>query len=428
MNARVSNTLGGRTRSAGLGTLMKPGIILALLLIGIVSFGALVTLSGFAGDMRGSKNGRAHAISKSAIGYNGIVQLLKGEDLQVDLKREADLDYGEKNRLRIFTLSHGFQGNEFEDMDVEGVSLIIPPKWSVEKLPGRRGWVRPNKFSKDPVLSKSRVNQVFKHLPGELKIGRTGWDDSRSYDVDAQLPIMPEAKDISIRYLQTFHQGKFDVLLRAKGAPVLVQLSDSQTYVLSDPDFLNNLGLSDRKHARLARDMLAAIAQNEGIGFDTVIFDLSLHGFDRKQNLIKTLLTPPFLAATLCLLAAFIMIGWQAYTRFGDPIETEMDYALGQYTLADNGARFIRIARKETGMAPGYEALMRRIAASPFGLERQSVEDIEEFFTRRENRRNIGHGWEKLKQRLHRAQGKEEFLSAAQDLHNWKQELIDEGK
>ena len=161
---------------------------------------------------------------------------------------------------------------------------------------------------------------------------------------------------------------------------------------------------------------------------DYLIFDLHIHGYGKTRNLVKMLLTPPFLAATLCLLAAGALVGWQAFTRFGDAVSEERDYALGKYTLADNGARFIKIAGKETGMAEGYQDLLRRRAAKDFHMEKQSQDKIDAFFEGREKNLKLKHGWQDLSRRLTSSADAGTFLDAAKALHRWRQEITDDRK
>ena len=78
--ARITNTLEGRDKRTGLAALMTPKMIISLVLIGIFSFTALVTLSGYAGDLRQQNNGQAHALSRSAIGFGGLTRLLGDMD------------------------------------------------------------------------------------------------------------------------------------------------------------------------------------------------------------------------------------------------------------------------------------------------------------------------------------------------------------
>lgn len=429
MSTVIENKLGGRQVKAGLGELMRPKVILSLLVIGIFAFGALVTLSGFAGDLRGDNNGRAHALSNSAIGYAGIVELLRASDIEVVLDRTKGNTAGYADTLHIVTLTDPYQMPEPDDFD-EGLSiLIVMPKWRVLDMKEQSGWVKQMPAPMGPTYYEGSYNAALGKWSDEVSMRRIGSDDGTLvYDLRSNERVMPDLSGANIRHLQTLHGDGIIPVIRANGKAVLARLEDTSIYILSDPDILNTMGIAQKSRARYGRDMVSGLMEMEATSTDYLIFDLYVHGFGKTQNLIKILLTPPFLAATLCLLAAGGLVAWQAFARFGDPLQEERDYALGKYTLADNGARFIRIAGKETGMAKGYRDLLWRQAALEFHMEKQSADKIGAFLEGREKNLDIDTGWQDLSRRLTTSADAEDFLVAAQDLHAWRQEIIDDRK
>src|SRR5690606_6603248 len=76
-----------------------------------------------------------------------------------------------------------------------------------------------------------------------------------------------------------------------------------------EPDLLDNYGMAQRENALLAERLVSAASGGERI---PVIFDLTLNGLGRSANLLTLAFTPPFLAATICLIIAGIIIGWRA--------------------------------------------------------------------------------------------------------------------
>ena len=112
-NSRIKNMLGGREKSKGLSALMTPKMIMTLVLIGIFSFAALVTLSGYAGDLRQKNNGQAHALSRSAIGFGGLFRLLDDMDYDVRMARSENISTDDLFVLRVYTMSRPFQADAF---------------------------------------------------------------------------------------------------------------------------------------------------------------------------------------------------------------------------------------------------------------------------------------------------------------------------
>lgn len=429
MSAPIENKLGGRQAKSGLRQFMRPHIILALVLISVFSLGALITLSGFADDLRDKDNGDAHALSSSAIGYAGLVSLLRADNMDVMLDRTDEIERANADTLHIMTLGRPSQFPKSEDVDKDITTLIVLPKWAVRSLPTRPGWVKAMRKPLGPVYSVTTTNKRLGDFSQGLSMTSITEDDgTRSYDLNTRERTMPVTKNVNIRYLQTVKGDNLAPIVKADDEIILGRIEGTSIYILSDPDFLNTAGISQKSRARLARDLVLGIIEIDGVYENEVVFDLAIHGFGRTQNLVKTLLTPPFLAATLCLLAAGALVAWQAFSSFGDPTREERDYELGKYTLADNGARFIEIAGKETGMGAGYTKLMRRWAAKAFYMERQTQDDIDAFFEKREKELGIKMGWRSRANAVENSDTKLSFLRAAKALHQWKQEITHDRK
>lgn len=426
MSGALENKLGGHEKGEGLGVIMRPGIILALVLISVFSLGALLALSGFAGDLRSKNNGRAHALSDSAIGYAGIVELLRGNDINVELSRE-ELGADAGRTLRVITLSRPYQMPDRKDLDPDVSTLIVLPKWYVYPVKERPGWVQQAPAPIGPLFGPETFKTPLADFGKNLKIAQVEVDDGTlTYDLKSNVMELPMGRGFNIKNLQTLEGENLVSVMTANDRIVLGLVENTSIYILSDPDLLNTMGIALKTRARFGYDLLNGLAAAESRRAGTLTFDLSVHGFGRTQNLIKTLLTPPFLAATLCLLAAGFLIAWQAFARFGDPVTEERDYELGKYTLADNGARFIRIAQKEVSMADGYRNLMRRLVAKDFYMDRQSHDAIDDFLENREQKLNMSLKWKPLTQALLGSEDRAAFLITAKDMHKWRQEIKDE--
>jgi hypothetical protein len=84
-----------------------------------------------------------------------------------------------------------------------------------------------------------------------------------------------------------------------------------------DADLFNNYGMSRASNAQLAEKLIQATLDGDP---RKVSFDLTLAGYGRSPSLLALAFTPPFLAATLCLLLAAAVTLWRAYQRFGPPL------------------------------------------------------------------------------------------------------------
>ncbi len=403
---------------------MTPKMILLLVLIGVFSFAALITLSGYAGDLRQKDNGQAHALSRSAIGYAGLVRLLGDMDYEVRMARSENVSVEDQHALRVYTLSRPFQADGLDELSLDTPSLIIMPKWITMPAKDNPGWVRRG-WGEDATFEMSHHERDLKELLGKVDFERHNkGDKSASYSSWSKAGDPLPLNGIKIENLQTIDGSDLQTLLTVEEGSVLVKIEDTSTYILSDPDFMNTMGISRRTRAQFAVDLIDAIIVDADADPMRVDFDLTFHGFGGNTNIIKVLTQPPFLAATLCLLAAGFLIAWQAFSRFGDPVKPQRDYALGKFSLADNAARFIRIAGREPNMATDYAALVRMQVIKELDLTGRSQKDIKIILDRREQSLNLVNAFSALESQLNQTKDKAALLSLAKDLDNWKTKMI----
>ena len=422
--SRISNTLQGRDKRSGLSALMTPKMIISLVLIGIFSFTALVTLSGYAGDLREQNNGKAHALSRSAIGYGGLVRLLGDLDYDVRMARTENVKYEDENALRVFTLSRPYQADGLDDLGLYSPTLIIMPKWITNQIKGNPAWVQKN-WGDNHVYDVDNHERDLEELTGEVSFASIQTDDkSVTYRVSSTIGEKPIMPGIEIENLQWLKGENLLEIYRVKEGPVLVKIADSSTYILSDPDFMNTMGIESRTRARFAVDMIDAVIADAGADPNRIDFDLSFHGFGGKTNIVKVLTQPPFLAATLCLLAAGGLIAWQAFSRFGDPLQVKRDYALGKFSLADNAARFIRIAGREPNMANDYATLVRKQVIEDLNLGGRRPQDIQTILQRREKSLSLVNDFNDLTNRAGVTTDNLALMQLAEDLTQWKTKMI----
>ena len=424
MSRAPKNTLKGRGGRKAVSGLMNPATIISLVLISLFAFAALIVLSGYADNWRDKDNGRAHAFSKSGIGFSALSQLLTAEGNEILFDRTE----GEENEpyaLKIITLDRPLSKPLSDDFDLSAPTLIVMPKWVTSPMVEKKGWRRIVPSPLGPTYEKVNYAKALPDSAGEV-VFRAGGRPKTSYNLNTVVDWLPRLNTADIANLQTLDGGYLEPLITAEGETILAKIIDEPVYILSDPDMLNTQGLATEDRARFAINLLESIAQWEQAEFNVFIFDLIKHGFGNSDNLIKYLLRPPFLAATLCLIAAGILIGWQAFARFGDPEKNIPDYALGKSTLANNAARFIKIAGRETKMAPGYVDLIRRRAAKDMSLQGHTEEDINRILTRRGENKDLSKTWLEVITATKNAPDNLSLLEAARTLHNWKQEISNE--
>jgi hypothetical protein len=401
----------------GAAALFSPKVVFWLLGIGIFSFLALVVLSAYAPDLRTGSDGGGHALSRSAVGFAGLNTLLKAERTPVIISRDTTT-LKRSRGLLILTPAPQTQAKALKAFAFKGATLVVLPKWTVSPDPLRSGWVR-----KVGVLDggdKAQSLFVLSDLARDVRLAQRKGSarpilTSRAQNFEVGEQLVPGRIDS----LQTVDgEGLTPILVDETGAAVLARVGTSKVYVLSDPDLLNTHGLRDPDTARAGLAIVDVLRDG-----GPVFLDVTLHGIKRSRSLLKVALEPPFLAATLCLLAAALLMGVHALIRFGPMRRGGRAFALGKEALTENTAGLIRMARREPRMGRGYAALARATVATALATSRDlSDEELGAMLDRLGEARNAGRFTE-LAAEADRVRDRAGLLQVARKLYNWKLEM-----
>lgn len=392
----------------------RPGMVLALILVAVFSLSALGALSAYAPEINNGDDGRGHALSRSAIGYGGLVRLLEAMDRPVLLSR-GPLHGGARDGLLILTPPLGREEEAFEALRWgAGSVLVVLPKWEALPEPTRKGWVRDA-----GTLSPANALSV---LPEDLRAGLVLTEDAT--EVAPRLTggggrLIAQAAPV--RSLRTLSgAGWTPVIMDGAGRALVLTHDDSGLYVLADPDLLNTQGMDQPAKARAALALLETLGPTD----QAIAFDLSMHGFSRPRSVLRLLLEPPLLGFTLCLLFAAGLVGWQAMIRFQPHRHARRAVALGKKALADNTAALVRLARREHGMARPYAELVRaqaaKAVAAPSSL---SVEATTALLDRLAQRQGSETTFSALSAQADQARNAGDLMSVARSLMRWKLEM-----
>lgn len=346
----------------GVAQAFSPRTVLVIALVGVFTFAASVVLTAYAPELRGRGNGGAHALSQSATGYAGLVDLARMRGLQVDIG--SDRGNMPRERLRILTPEpYGPALGEKITPEPRETVVVILPKWITAPHPLHRGWVQRVGAipagdvdgllgeSRRPTLTQDKGAAPLRLVPNPVP----------SFELAA-----PAVDAGEVENLRTLSGDRYDPLLKdGRGRTLIGQGTDSGIVVVADPDLFNTQGLHNRERARMAVAVLEQLA-----GGRPLVFDVSANGFGASRNVLKLAFEPPFLAATLCAVAAAALIGWHAAARFGAPKPGGRAIALGKTALADNSAALLHLAGREPHMAAPYAELTLQAAARAVGVPR----------------------------------------------------------
>ncbi len=397
--------------------LFTPRAVLWMVLAGVFAFCAFLSLSAYAPDFRGHGDPGAHALSRSAVGYAGMVELLRAQGQPVVISRTDRPAAG----LLILTPPPTVKADAFERI-VQSGSLTVLPKWRAAPHPLNAEWVR-----KIGPFEQAELDKALK------AVGAAGATLSRRDGAAAVVlhgaPGSPfQGKTLAtgpIDRLQTIQgDGLIPILVDDQGRTVLAQVGEEEDarYLLAEPDLLNTQGLRALTSARAAVGLLDGLRRpGEGVAFD-----VTLNGFARSRSLLKLALQPPFLSATLCLAFAALLMGLHAAARFGRVATPPRALALGKTALADNSAGLIRLARREPQMAARYVELTRAATARAVGSADLSGDALDAALDRQAAAAGVAGRITDFARRARAVGTVAELLALAGELHHWRSEMTRE--
>lgn len=414
----------------------SPRAVLGLVLFGALAFVALLWAIG-AGDPGGSTNdGGSHAGSNGLTGYAALAGYLERRGYAVRRARnEGALD---DPGLLVLTPGQMADGAELDRIVAArrtvGPTLVITPKWlpmpTPPRTPGaKQGWTAIGGAA--PPEWPGFLDDVAVGIAPMRAGGRTArWHGA---GLSGELPVSESVLSGSgprlVPLVTGTQDGRILAAYLADGGmyPALEDLAsstpppgdDDTVYpvaIVFEPDLLDNYGMADRENALLADRLFAALTADSDAA---VTFDLTQNGLGRSTNLLTLAFSPPFLAATLCLLLAALVVGWRAFLRFGPPLAAVRAIAFGKRALVGNAAGLVRRAgRLHLVTGPYADHVRERLAqalALPRGLDPvQADAAIDRALAAR---RPDSVPFSTLAARLRAARRPQDAVRAAQDLH-----------
>ncbi|MBO9708125.1 MAG: hypothetical protein J7521_07925 [Caulobacter sp.] len=403
--------------------LFSPKVVLGMILAGVFAFSTLVVLSTYAPDLQSGDDGRGHALSKSSVGFQGMVRLLRLQDTSVLVARR-NLS-GEEPGLIIFTPETGVSRDTYMKALLSSRTLVVLPKW--RGGPDRRhaGWVE----NLDHVSEKD-AKALLKAVgvpTATLSVGK-GRAEVRLVGAAGGLGEGAAFDTGPITDLQSLSgPGLQPVLSTADGRVVLARRMPTDTYFLADPDLLDNMGLKDIRTAKAGVGVIGLLRKPGQV----VAFDVTLNGFSRSRSVLKLAFEPPFVGATLCLAAAAALMGLHAAARFRAVRRGERALALGKAALVDNSAGLIRMARREPAMIGRYAeqqlaAVVRALGGARGGGGGLQGEALIDFLDRQGERFGAAESASSLEREAQGVRTVADLTRVAAKWHQWRLELTRE--
>ena len=385
-----------------------------LVVISAVSLLGLTLLFAYAPDLRGDSSNGGDTVSRSAIGFAGLKELLNLSGVATELDRGVLSRSDLRPSLVILTPEAGTAASDIRDYEYIAPTLIILPKWMVTPQIPREDWV--SKFGAIPAPQVATMLQQI--APGTTLVMRPG----SAKNVEVMLgPAAPLGlSTFTLPHVEELRSigGAGSLLIARNYGPVLAMArhGGQPVYILSDPDLMNDHGLSDEATARAALTIITQLRRGNG----PVRFDVTLNGLGRDPSLLRAIFEAPLLGATICSLLAALLIGWHAASRFGAPLAPGRAFERGKKMLAANTADLLRMMGREGAMAARYVQSARDMALARLGVRRASAPEQEELLAIIERSTGLAVSYTELERQASEARTGADLLRIAAKAYAWR--------
>lgn len=397
----------------------SPAIMSAIIVAGVFSFAAFFALSAFAPDLSDGDDGGVHALSKSAVGYGALKELLNAIGVPVLASRGPVSDGSDGVIVYSPPAPEAFEN--LEEFDAYSVVLLIMPKWVTQPDPAKKGWVRKigpaAPFTATIPYSGDEIRLAVEFDAKEKSVALEATDAFGGAILNPVGGVAVGSSDGLQFVIESEHIEP--ILFAGEGRIVFGKLKGKPIYVLAEPDLLNTYGLRETKKSVLAASLFDMIRTG-----GPVVFDLTLHGLARPRNIVRLALEPPLLSATACIMFAALLLALASAARFGPPERTARIHDFGKSALAENSAALIRMAGRESAFGARYGALVRRRIAKTLRAATASASEIDAIIERVAASRGAAVGFSALQQSIAETRDSGKLVQEARRLRRFEEEFF----
>lgn len=400
-------------------TAFRPLTVALMLVIGLLGFVGALVLGAYAPALHSQGDGGEHALSKSAVGFSGIVALAAATGRNPRIVRSEQGWVGAE--LVVATPPRGtVPVGGLTQARAYKTTLMLLPKWDTVKDEENAGWVWIN-----GLLPVSEPQGVLAPTQ-QFTIERRGGSSKPLVTAASLPPTIQFTAPTSLQVITgaTIQESSSEspddrrlvpLITDGQGGTVLARIDN--LYVLADPDLLDNAGMKDERNAASALALLNWLNREHP---SSIGFDVTLNGLGQDRNPLTLAFDPPFLAMTLAIAAVLLLLGLYALARFGAPRRRERAIAFGKAALVDNSAALVRKAGRARRLGGRYAAVIRDRAVRAFGVPlRLKGAAIDAYLDGLEGAR-----FSDLAASAEAADDDHTLLAAARALHDWQQEKL----
>lgn len=387
-----------------------------LVILGVLLALGWLLMSGFGGELQRRQERTIGPQAAEATGFRALYNILDraGARPAIISARDhlarpgllilmPDADTRADDIDAIITLR---EDNEGAEGATATPTLIVMPKWQVERIVP--GIARVRRLSPLPGL-----------MSGRLLAALGGGSMIQAPDGDVTLRNAPGLLPFRVpQDMQALRSPAIVPFITARdGSVVFGQVRDTETFIVADPDLLNNWGMRHRENAVAAAALIAFARYDKGL---PILFDETLQLRPGDRNLIRLMFEPPFLGVTIALIAAAILAGIGSFNRFGPPLVERRAIALGKAALIDNIVALMRAAGRTPRAGPAYaDAMREQLARRLRGPRAATDADLAEAL----DRLRPANPWSAIDAQLRAARNEAELVRAAKALDEWRKDV-----
>jgi hypothetical protein len=314
------------------------------------------------GEPGGDDSAGPSTFSRSAIGYEGIAEVLRQLAVPVVKSRSSSLEkLSPGSVLVIAEPQHTPQTEETIRALLKAPAiLLVLPKWIGLPSEQKPGWLR--QVAPAP-LADARWTLNLVAPRGEVlrESGSITWTTNA-------LQIAPNVE----APIQLVRGERLRPIIGARQGMLVGEISDrdQRIWVLADPDVLSNHGIARPDNAALAVAMINQLGSLGG----GVVFDETVHGFRvRTASPFLLMFRFPFVLATAQGLIAAVLLLWATLGRFGAAQVAPAPLSAGREGLLSNMAELVEFTGHQDVMVRRYVQETVRDVASQLHAPRELV-------------------------------------------------------
>jgi len=388
------------------------------------SFAISLLLGVYGQDLDRTPRPDANTFSYSALGHRGLADFLRSMGLGVVSRQSpggggvgprhplivAEPEAGDRERLKDLREEAGNR---------DAALVLVLPKWS----PGEPQPKKPEWLAKVKLREEVEVESVARPLDREVAVAR--FRASRGKELRCSAGEDRPEVTIAAEPVQLLKpDSKLEPVLECPGGMLIARLKSKQpVYLIADPDILNNQGLGLADHAAAVYGFLAGDLRSTG-----VVFDETIHGFNRTPGLLAEALRFPMVLGVLQSLVLLGVVLWAGMGRFGKPLPAAAALAAGKEILIDNTAKLLAGGgHSEDSLLRYFRQTTRAVAAHYFLPPDLPEGERLARLQRLAERRRPGLSLAELEHGIHNLpagrRGEEAAARLARRLYDWRMEM-----